>query len=346
MPRPRQRHARLAVGGAQHGPALRLEHRLDQVEHDRVVVEPQGAPGLARTSIPVRAPRTSARPVDEVLGGAEANQAALVEDRHDHDGHIRRRRSALRTVSTSHPSRPGEGRMSSTTAPAELLDGVKSSGPFGTPDDLEADAFEVQLERCSRVRRSSSITTSRAGCRCQWAAARPVPGRPARPARRPGSRCRTRCLRPARSGPRSGRRTARRCACEGQAETGAFLLGGAAALLERLEDALVVLGSDPDAVVGHRHDQLAASSSAADIRHLRGELHRVGQQVQRHLLETPLVRFEQADIRPDLEPERRPAPAPARASATARTRAPPARRTSTAPGPSAQPRPWTGRGCR
>ena len=80
---------------------------------------------------------------------------------------------------------------------------------------------------------------------------------------------------------------------------GALLLHRpAAALLERLEDQLLVLGRNPDPRVADGHHQLAGLPSCAQRDGATGgsELHRVAEQVDDDLLEAELVGLHQADV--------------------------------------------------
>ena len=77
-------------------------------------------------------------------------------------------------------------------------------------------------------------------------------------------------------------------------------------LLEGLEDPLPVLGGDPDSVVGHRHGQplIGANGPHRDLATVGGELHRVAEQVQHHLLEPELVGLDEIEARVHLERDR------------------------------------------
>src|SRR5262245_21830947 len=80
---------------------------------------------------------------------------------------------------------------------------------------------------------------------------------------------------------------------ERQPEPGALLLAGVVSpdLAELLEDRRLILGRDPDPRVadGDRDAVVGRCGNEADPAALRGELHRVGQEVQQDLLHLPLV---------------------------------------------------------
>jgi hypothetical protein len=86
---------------------------------------------------------------------------------------------------------------------------------------------------------------------------------------------------------------------QGEPEPGALGRGRlAAALLERLEDPLAVLGSDPGPGVGDGDQHLAPVGQRphVDPSTVGGELHRVGEQVDDDLLDPELVRLNQPDL--------------------------------------------------
>ena len=91
-----------------------------------------------------------------------------------------------------------------------------------------------------------------------------------------------------------------------QTEPRALLRRSAARpLLERLEDALTVLGSDADAGIGHGDPEVAVLGPCtdADLAAVRSELHRVAQQVEQNLLESQFVGLGEPDRRVDVERE-------------------------------------------
>jgi hypothetical protein len=77
---------------------------------------------------------------------------------------------------------------------------------------------------------------------------------------------------------------------QGQPEPGALLLAG---LLELLEDPVLIGGIDANARVGHRHLRPFAHPASAHLHPppVRGELDRIGEQVEDHLLHLALVGF-------------------------------------------------------
>ena len=86
---------------------------------------------------------------------------------------------------------------------------------------------------------------------------------------------------------------------QGQSQPGALLFRRAAtALLEGLEDPLPVLRRYADAGVGHGHLQLvpAPPRGHGDPAAVRGELDRVREQVDHHLLEPQLVGVDGPDV--------------------------------------------------
>jgi hypothetical protein len=94
-----------------------------------------------------------------------------------------------------------------------------------------------------------------------------------------------------------------------QTEAGAvnLALHVALELAELLEDPLLVLGSDPDARVGHREDDgIAVGRERRRHAHLAllRELQRVGDEVAQDLGDLPLVRVEGRQIAGRLEHER------------------------------------------
>ena len=77
----------------------------------------------------------------------------------------------------------------------------------------------------------------------------------------------------------------------------------AAALLEGLEDPLLVLGRHPDAGVGHRDHEVGPLAVGADghAAAVGGELDGVGEQVEHHLLEPQLVGLDRPDVVGDVD---------------------------------------------
>ena len=91
---------------------------------------------------------------------------------------------------------------------------------------------------------------------------------------------------------------------DGEAQARALLQMGRPDLLELLEDAGLIRRCDADAIVAHAdHHVLAGGMRYADMTTLGRELQRVGEQVEEHLLDHPLVRVDDADARVDLEPQ-------------------------------------------
>ena len=96
-------------------------------------------------------------------------------------------------------------------------------------------------------------------------------------------------------------------AAQGQTETRALLLRRSASpLLERLEDALAVLGRDARAVVAHGDLDVPPDPARADrdVATVGRELHRVAQQVHEHLLELQLVGLDHVERGIDVERDR------------------------------------------
>ena len=93
---------------------------------------------------------------------------------------------------------------------------------------------------------------------------------------------------------------------EGEAEAGPLLARAAApALLERLEDPLLVGLGHPDAAVGHGDVDVRAAPAGPDDHGTTraGELHRVGHQVEHDLLEPEHVGVHDVDVVGDVEGE-------------------------------------------
>ena len=91
---------------------------------------------------------------------------------------------------------------------------------------------------------------------------------------------------------------------QGEPEPGALdLPGEPGALLERVEDALAVLGRHAHPRVGHQHDEVLTTYGGADVHApaLGGELHRVGQQIQHDLPEAQAIGVKQANLGIDVE---------------------------------------------
>ena len=79
---------------------------------------------------------------------------------------------------------------------------------------------------------------------------------------------------------------------------------GVGRLLELLEDTLPVLVRDPDAGVAHRHPDAVVVPAGDDLdaAQLRGELDRVGQEVDHDLLDAALVGPDGAKVLGRVEP--------------------------------------------
>src|SRR5262249_45834619 len=93
---------------------------------------------------------------------------------------------------------------------------------------------------------------------------------------------------------------------QSEPEPGALdLTGGPGALLERVEDALAVLGRHAHSRVGDQHDEVLTTYGGADVHSsaLRSELHRVGQQIQHDLPEAQAIGVKQANLGIDVKAE-------------------------------------------
>ena len=95
---------------------------------------------------------------------------------------------------------------------------------------------------------------------------------------------------------------------DGETQTRALLEVGRPDLLELLENAGLVRRRDTDAVVAHADHHVVAIGTRADTdMTTRGcELQSVGEQVEEHLLDHPLVRLDDPDVRFDVEPQAMP----------------------------------------
>ena len=240
---------------------------------------------------------------------------------------------------------PGSRMSSSTAAGRTRRTAARPARPSPVHRDGVAAALTGRPSSAPASGGSSSMTD-------QWAARSPGSRgeRPPRSAHRQG-RSRTCCPRRPRSRATSGRRAARRCAATGSGRARCPPRARCpAALLERLEDPLVV---------GRRRCRCRCRSTvmcnsdgcrAARDGHrpaVRRELHRVGQQVEHDLLEPQLV----GAHRPTSSGEtsvRSSTPPRAARSRSSETQCSSRSATSTddSTGPSARPRPWTGRGSR
>jgi hypothetical protein len=95
---------------------------------------------------------------------------------------------------------------------------------------------------------------------------------------------------------------------QGKTQSRALLLMGLAHLLELLEDPGLVRRGDADPIVPHQDEHLVAVTSGADLDMATpgGELQRVGEQVEEHLLELSLVGIDVAGTRVYFEPQAAP----------------------------------------
>src|SRR5205807_4136910 len=95
-----------------------------------------------------------------------------------------------------------------------------------------------------------------------------------------------------------------------KSQTRALLQMGRAGLLELLEDSLVVRHGDAGSIVAHAYDHLVACAVCTDVdmTATARELQRVRDQVEQDLLELPLIRLDDADVRIHLESHADPLP--------------------------------------
>src|SRR5580700_3295476 len=86
---------------------------------------------------------------------------------------------------------------------------------------------------------------------------------------------------------------------QGKSETGSLLRCGPTGLLELEKDSRLVLRCDPDAVIAHAECDLMAliSCENLDVPAPLGEIQRIRQEVENHLLEQAFVGLDDVDAR-------------------------------------------------
>ena len=164
--------------------------------------------------------------------------------------------SALRAVSTSHPFISGR-RMSNTTAAGCVRWTV--SKPSGPSRDRQPrhPALQIQRQQVERGRSSSMTTTARP----LWVPARSIL-RAALRSCPTESRSRKCCRRRLGLEPPCGRRAARGCRLDGCPKPVPSCCCTPGRPAGTIEDALAIVGRDPDPGVAHRHHELGPSTRA------------------------------------------------------------------------------------